>query len=88
MILNNTDRRFDPSYASPYYPNVVPMRRVRDRTVQPAVTYDLFEGFVEDWGQTGPRGSRTTPGPRSMSVNIVTERERLPRARSSAYSEG
>jgi hypothetical protein len=28
------------------------MRRIRVRTVQSAVTYDLFEGFVVDWGQT------------------------------------
>gem|GEM_PF-3010901 len=40
------------------------MRRVRDRTVQPAVTYDLFEGFVEDWGQTWPSRVQNNSGGR------------------------
>jgi hypothetical protein len=32
LKLDNSDRRFDPSYVSgPYYPNVLPMRRVRVR---------------------------------------------------------
>lgn len=50
--LKNTDRRFDPSNtAGPYYPNVIPMRRIRVRAVHNAVTYDLFQGYVENWGQ-------------------------------------
>lgn len=52
LTLQNEDRRFDPSYtSSPYYPNVVPMRRVRARAVYSAVTYDLFNGYVDGWDQ-------------------------------------
>jgi hypothetical protein len=50
--LKNTDRRFDPVYASsPYNPNVKPMKQIRIRATYAAVTYDLFRGFVEDWTQ-------------------------------------
>lgn len=48
--VNNDDRRFDPTYThSPYYPNVVPMRRLRHSAVWNAVTYYLLTGFVERW---------------------------------------
>jgi hypothetical protein len=56
VTLDNRDRRFDPSNtAGPYYPNVVPMRHLRIRATEGS-TYDLFRGFVEDWGQqwSGP----------------------------------
>lgn len=53
IILANEDRRFDPTYtASPYYPNVVPMRRVRIRATYNAVTYDVFNGYADGWEQT------------------------------------
>jgi hypothetical protein len=53
LTLTNEDRRFDPQYASsPYYPNVVPMRRIRIRATYNAVTYDIFNGYVTDWRQT------------------------------------
>lgn len=58
LVLANDDRRFDPLYtAGPYYPNVIPMRRVRVRATFGGVTYDLFTGFVDSWGQTyqGPK---------------------------------
>lgn len=52
LRLRNTDRRFDPLYtAGPYFPNVKPMRHVRVRAVHGGSTYDLFRGFIEDWGQ-------------------------------------
>jgi hypothetical protein len=50
--LDNRDRRFDPTNtASPYYPNVIPMRRIRIRATWLTVTYDVFYGYIEDWGQ-------------------------------------
>jgi len=53
ILLDNTDRRFDPNYSSsPYYPNVVPMRRVRIRATYNAVTYDVFNGYADGWRQT------------------------------------
>jgi concanavalin A-like lectin/glucanase superfamily protein len=55
LRLRNTDRRFDPvNGSSPYSPNVVPMRRIRIRATFESVTYDLFQGFVENWGQLWP----------------------------------
>jgi hypothetical protein len=53
ILLANADRRFDPSYAAgPYYPDVVPMRRIRVRATYNAITYDLFNGYVDGWEQT------------------------------------
>ncbi|HYT30236.1 MAG TPA: hypothetical protein VEN82_05625, partial [Actinomycetota bacterium] len=53
--LDNTDRRFDPSNAaSPYTPNLVPMRRVRVRATVAGVTSEMFQGFVENWEQQWP----------------------------------
>jgi hypothetical protein len=55
ITLDNRDGRFDPTNGgSPYNPNVVPMRRIRVRATQNAVTYNLFEGYVENWGQSYP----------------------------------
>jgi hypothetical protein len=52
ITLSNDDRALDPTYtASPYYPNVVPMRRIRVRATYAAVTYDVFNGYVDDWAQ-------------------------------------
>lgn len=52
ITLNNEDRAFDPNYtASPYYPNVIPMRRIRIRATYAAVTYDVFNGYVTNWQQ-------------------------------------
>lgn len=53
VMLDNRDRRFDPTYASsPYSPNVRPMRRLRIQAVWSAVTYDLFHGYIEAWPLT------------------------------------
>jgi hypothetical protein len=52
LTLTNEDRRFDPQYtSSPYWPNVVPMRRIRIRATWNAITYDVFNGYVTDWRQ-------------------------------------
>jgi hypothetical protein len=55
VLLDNLDRRFEPGYASgAYYPNVVPLKRVRVRATWNAVTYGLFHGYVENWGLEYP----------------------------------
>ena len=65
LVLNNDDRRFDPIYtSSPYYPDVVPMRRIRIRAVYDSVTYDLFHGYIDGW----PQGYRN---PRGAFVNVT-----------------
>lgn len=52
FVLGNEDRRFDPAYAAgPYYGNVVPMKRVRLTAVYSAVTYPIFDGYVDSWEQ-------------------------------------
>jgi hypothetical protein len=51
--FKNSDRRFDPTHtSSPYYPNVLPMRKLRVQYTRNTVTYPLFVGFVEAWPQT------------------------------------
>ena len=48
--MNNGDRRFDPAYTlSPYYPNVLPMRKIQVTATWNAVVYYLFTGYVERW---------------------------------------
>lgn len=49
-VLNNNDGRFDPTNtSSPYYPNLLPGRRVRRSVTYGATTYTRFVGYVESW---------------------------------------
>ena len=53
IVLNNRDRRFDPTYtAGPYYGTLLPMRRVWLRAGYGGAAYDLFHGYVQRWPQT------------------------------------
>ncbi|MGH2663692.1 MAG: LamG-like jellyroll fold domain-containing protein [Actinomycetota bacterium] len=55
LQLANLDRRFDPSNAaSPYSPNLLPMKRIRVRAAHQQSTRTLFTGFVDGWPQTYP----------------------------------
>lgn len=48
--LNNGDRALDPAYTySPFYPYVVPMRKLRLSATWSGTTYYLFTGFIESW---------------------------------------
>lgn len=52
VVLDNRDRRYDPTYSSgPYYGNLLPRRQIRiDATVDSGVTYyDIFRGFIDGW---------------------------------------
>jgi hypothetical protein len=52
LVLNNRDRRFEPGFAAgEYYPNVLPMRRIRIKADWEGTTYYLFSGYVEAWPQ-------------------------------------
>lgn len=69
MTLNDSDRRFDPNNAaSPYYPNVQPMKPVQVTANIAGNTYYLCTHFVEEWPRqrTGPnyaeRGITTIDG--------------------------
>jgi len=50
VVLDNLDRRFDPTYTGgAYYGTVLPMRKINIRATWNAVTYDLFTGYIESW---------------------------------------
>jgi hypothetical protein len=67
VVLNNMDRRFDPTnVASPYYPNVLPMRRIRISATFSATTYRLFTCFIEGWPPDWPLDGTAT-----ASLNCV-----------------
>jgi hypothetical protein len=56
LMLENPDGRFTPgNAASPYYPNVVPRRRLRITAVFSSTTYRLFHGYIESW-KVSPSG--------------------------------
>jgi len=50
ITLDNRDGRFSPMNSrSPYYPNILPMRRIRIRAIWNAVFYPVLQGYVADW---------------------------------------
>jgi hypothetical protein len=50
LILDNSDGAFTPGRtSSAYYPYVKPKRRLRITVVKNAVTYAVYDGFVERW---------------------------------------
>src|SRR4051794_22419655 len=50
VVFDNSDRRFDPTFAnSPYFPNVRPMRRIRISGVTNSGTTPVFTGYVMEW---------------------------------------
>lgn len=59
--LDNRDRRFDPSNtSSPYYPNVIPMRKINIQATWSSTTYDLYTGYIENWPPDWPAGYDST----------------------------
>jgi hypothetical protein len=87
IALRNTDRRFDPDNAGgPYYPNLVPMTQVRVQAVLSAVTYDLFQGFTEDWGQTWPPRPISGSGDAQCNLRCVDGFKLLSLANVKSYS--
>lgn len=61
LLLDNSDRRFDPTFATgPYYGNLLPMRKIRISAVWLAVTYRIFTGFIEGWPPEWPGGLDAT----------------------------
>ncbi len=50
LNLKNAHRRYDPANtSSTYFPNVKPNRKLRLRASLSAVSYPLFQGFIENW---------------------------------------
>lgn len=72
ITLDNRDRRFDSTYtSSPYYPDLVPMTHVRIIATYLSVTYPMFYGFVEDWGQSWPQPAANAQGDAVVEVQAV-----------------
>lgn len=52
--LENSTRRFDPTYASsPLFGNLVPRRKCRLSLTYNAVTYRIFTGYIDGLAQYG-----------------------------------
>lgn len=52
LVLDNRDRRFDPTFASgPYFGQLLPRRGIRIRALWNGTYYPVFRGFVESWPQ-------------------------------------
>ena len=49
IALDNRDQRFTPFYPGPYYPNILPMRRIRITAMWDNTPYPVYSGFVESW---------------------------------------
>ena len=63
FTLKNRDRALDPTnVASPYYPNVLPMRRIRFTTIFNGAVGGMFSGYIENWPpqRNGPLDSAVT----------------------------
>jgi hypothetical protein len=59
LTLDNSDRRFDPTYAAgPYFGSLDVMHRVRVSAVWDGVTYYQFTGYITDWSLAYPRGGK------------------------------
>ncbi len=55
MTVDNRDGRFTPMNSlSPYYPNILPMRRIRIRAIWNSVFYPVFQGYVAGWPLSFP----------------------------------
>lgn len=66
--LDDGDRALDPTYtASPYYPNVLPMRPIRISADWAGTTYYLFTGYVERW----PITTREAPAWGSATLTAI-----------------
>jgi hypothetical protein len=57
IVLDNRDRRFDPTYAAgPYFGNLNPGKQVRIRVTYDSITYERFRGHIEGFPQEYPGG--------------------------------
>lgn len=57
VVLDNSDRRFDPTNtSSPYDPNVLPAKPIRIQATHNLTTYNLFRGTIDGWPLLWPQG--------------------------------
>ncbi|MGZ4559485.1 MAG: hypothetical protein ACXVGQ_00380 [Mycobacteriaceae bacterium] len=75
VTFENIDGALTPGRAaSPYYPNVIPNRRMRVKYVDPnsgAVQY-LFDGYVEEWPTAWPTGQDTYATSRITALDLLS----------------
>src|SRR3954447_6864986 len=58
IVLKNGDRRFEPDYTgSPYYPNIVPLRRFRVSIIADGSTLRQGVFYVREWSIDYPAGT-------------------------------
>lgn len=68
LVLDNRDRRFDPTNtSSPYAGYLSPRNQIRVRATYNATTYPLFRGFVVGWPQNRDEADRDD----TVEVNAV-----------------
>lgn len=61
LVLDNSDRRFDPSnVASPYAPGVKSMRRIKVEVELNSIIYPRFDGYIDAWPQDAVVGDAWT----------------------------
>lgn len=61
IMLNNQDRRFDPTFTGgPYYGRLVPNRQMRIRALWAGTWYYVFTGLVDSWTQEYPQSGTNT----------------------------
>lgn len=52
VVLDNSDRKFDPDYAAgPYFGNLTANKRLRFTASHNGTPHDVFYGFADDWPQ-------------------------------------
>lgn len=73
LALDNTDGALTPGNpGSPYYPNVLPQRRIRIRYADPDNgTRSLFDGFVDRWPVTWPQGGQEESLARITATDLL-----------------
>lgn len=87
ITLDNSDRRFDPTFTTgAYYPDVVPMVKLRIRATYSAVTYDLYVGFVESWPPDWPGGLDATTTIRCVDAFTYFAKAKLNGAYSNEFT--
>jgi hypothetical protein len=76
VSFGNRDGRFDPNNAAgPYYPNLQPGKRLWISGTYSSVTYDIFNGYIEDWPQVwsmGPLGDAEVTVPAVDAFKILS----------------
>jgi hypothetical protein len=67
VVLDNRDGRFTPFYSpGAYFPNILPMRRIRIIGTWSSTDYPVFVGYVERWPVTFPGETDT-----EVTVSLV-----------------